>query len=191
MARRCPRLSARTGDARVAPTRKTRAWHAAPLHNVVGDRRSPVYRPAAFDRPPSSSCRSQACLTQPGREARETNPVPAPSSVDRRGRPAATLTSRPPLPRDRGRGDGERERAGGEGCPTACGHGAVDCRAIGRGWARHASPLQGKRGRGCSVSVGGERCPTGDARLAPTGGDGLGTVARPSPTGTHRPPSSR
>jgi len=40
-----PRRSARTGDARVAPTRKTRTGHAAPRKDVVGCRRSPADRP--------------------------------------------------------------------------------------------------------------------------------------------------
>ena len=85
---------------------------------MTSERSPTIDDPAAAD-----SRRGQACLTQPGRQDRKTEPVPAHSSVDRHGR---RWSSPHPLSR------ALRERG---------------CRA--------------ERGRG-------ERCPTGDACVAPT-----------------------
>jgi len=68
---------------------------------------------------------------------------------------------RPPSPARCGRGGAERQRGGGEGCSTACGH-------RGGGFPRLAARL-------------------GEARLAPTGWDGFGTVARAPPTAPRSP----
>jgi len=148
--------------------RRGRARHTSPLQN---GRRCTHRHPSLVTVPttaPSFPLRGsrvrdpsgRACLTR--QAVRLGNPtlfanIPTSMGAARAGAPSPPT----PYPAVCGRGGGERQRAGGEGCST--GH------------------------RGAAVRSPRLAARMGDARLAPTGWDGLGTVARAPPTAPRSP----
>ena len=106
---------------------------------------SPASWPTDPHRPPR---RGHACVTRPAREGRGTDHVPTPPGVARRGRRWSPLTPDPPLPRGAGEGVPSGSEAGVRGVRPRARTCAADCRALRRGRARHAAPLQGVTGEG-------------------------------------------
>jgi len=128
---------ARSGAARVAPTARGTMHRTGSLVGH-GRRRAPPLHPVG----------GHACVTRPAREGRGTDHVPTPPGVARRGRRWSPLTPDPPLPRGAGEGVPSASEAGVRGVRPRARTCAADCRALRRGRARHAAPLQGVTGEG-------------------------------------------